>query len=97
MDLTSLIGPAVVAAVISGLVAGINLLINRATVRRMHVERLSFDREQAERRVTTEIALTERKMTADISLAENLVHGAFLLAISCSIAVPTVFLFRSEK
>ena len=34
---------------------------------------------------------------ADTSLAENRAYGVFYLAISCSIAVPTVFLFRSKK
>jgi hypothetical protein len=71
MNLTSLIGPAVVAAVIASIVSVIGFLINRATVRGMHSERLSFDREQAERRTTAEIALIERKLTADIALAEK--------------------------
>src|SRR5579863_599381 len=71
MDLTSLIGPAVVAAVIASVVSVIGFLINRSTVRGMHAERLAFDREQAERRASAEIALTERKATADIALTEK--------------------------
>jgi hypothetical protein len=71
MDWTSLIGPAVVAAVIASVVSVIGFVINRTTVRGMHSERLVFDREQAERRATAEIALIERKLTADIVLAEK--------------------------
>jgi hypothetical protein len=71
MDWTSLIGPAVVAAVIASVVSVIGFVINRTTVRGMHSERLAFDREQAERRATAEIALIERKLTADIVLAEK--------------------------
>lgn len=71
MNWTSLIGPAVVAAVIASVVSVIGFLINRSTVRGMHAERLAFDREQAERRTTAEIALTERKAAAGIALAER--------------------------
>ena len=71
MNWTSLIEPAVVAAVIASVVSVIGLLINRATMRGMHSERLAFDREEAERRTTAKIGLTERKITADIALAEK--------------------------
>jgi hypothetical protein len=71
MDFTSLIGPAVVAAVISRLVTSIGFWINARTVRRMHSERLSFDREQAERRFAAEIGLAETKIKADLALAEK--------------------------
>jgi len=71
MDWTSLIGPAVVAAIIAAIVSVIGFLINRTTVRGMHAERLAFDEKQAERRTTAEITLTERKAAADIALAER--------------------------
>jgi hypothetical protein len=55
---SSLIGPAVVAAVISAMISGIvsvfTLLLNRATNLNMHSQRLAFDREQAERRTNAE-------------------------------------------
>ena len=68
---TSLIGPAVVAAAISGLVSGIGIWISARTSRRIHTEKLAFDRDEAERRAAAEIALAERKVNADISLAEK--------------------------
>ena len=71
MDWTFLIGPAVVAAVIGSIFSVIGLLINRATMRGMHTERLVFDNDLAVRRTTAEIALVERKLTADITLAEK--------------------------
>jgi hypothetical protein len=69
IDYTSLIGPAVVAAVISGLVSGVGILISARTTRAIHSERLAFDREQSERRVSAEIALAEKKVTLDRALA----------------------------
>jgi hypothetical protein len=69
MDYSSLIGPAVVAAIISSLVSGIGILISVRTTRAIHGERLAFDREQSERRVSAEIALAERKVTLDRGLA----------------------------
>ena len=71
MDWTSLIGPAVVAAVIGGTVAVVGFLVNRATVRGMHGERLAFDKKQAKLRATAEIDIIERKVNADIALAER--------------------------
>ena len=71
MDWTSLIGPAVVAAVIASIVSVVGFLINRSTVRGMHAERLAFDREQAERRTKAEITLMEHKGASDISLTEK--------------------------
>jgi hypothetical protein len=69
MDLTSLIGPAVVAAVIASIVSVIGFLINRATVRGMHTERLAFDEKQADRRGAAEIALAEKKLALDRAFA----------------------------
>lgn len=69
MDWTPLLGPAVVAAVISGLVSGIGIWISARTSRNIHTEKLTFDREQAERRTAAEIGLAERKVDADIALA----------------------------
>jgi len=71
MDYTSLIGPAVVAAVISGLVSGIGILISARTSRAIHGERLQFDRDQAQRRVDAEIGLAEKKFTLDRQLSDH--------------------------
>jgi hypothetical protein len=69
MDYASLIGPAVVAAVISSIVSAIGILISARTSRAIHGERLAFDREQSERRISAEIALAEKKVTLDRALA----------------------------
>jgi hypothetical protein len=67
-DWASLIGPAVVAALIAAIVSIIGFVLNRATVRAMHAERLAFDREQAQRRTEAEIALAEKKAAFDKAL-----------------------------
>jgi hypothetical protein len=69
MDWTSLIGPAVVAAGIAGIVSVITLVMNRATTLKTHSQRLAFDREQAERKVRADIALAEKKLALDRELA----------------------------
>jgi hypothetical protein len=75
MDYTSLIGPAVVAAVIAGLVSVISLLMNRSTTLAMHSQRLAFDREQAERKFEFDTALSreqaQRRVDAELALAER--------------------------
>jgi hypothetical protein len=68
MDWTSLIGPAVVAAVIAAAVSITVAVINRATLRAMHRERLDLDRDLADRRANADIALAERKVALDRSL-----------------------------
>ena len=47
--------------------AGISAWTQRST----HKDRLTADRELAERKITADIALAERKLTADITLAER--------------------------
>jgi len=71
MKCTSLIGPAIVAAAISGLVSGIGISISAPTARRIHTEKLAFDRDQAGRRAAAEIAVDECKTMADIALPER--------------------------
>jgi hypothetical protein len=71
MNWISLIGPAVVAALISGVVSGIGILISARTARSIHTEKLAFDREQTQQRTAAEIELAERKMKADTELAER--------------------------
>jgi hypothetical protein len=69
MDWTSLIGPAVVAAAIAGIISVINLLLNRATTLTTHSQRLAFDREQAERKVSADFSLAEKKLSLDRAFA----------------------------
>jgi hypothetical protein len=80
MDWTSLIGPAVVAAVIASVVSVIGFLINRSTVRSMHTERLAFDREQAERKITADIDLAERRFKYDVGVTEAKIKADLTLA-----------------
>ena len=67
-DWTTLIGPAVVAAVIAAAVSIIVAVINRATLRAMHRERLDLDRDLADRRANADITLAERKVALDRAL-----------------------------
>lgn len=71
MNWPPLIGPAVVAAVISGLVSVIGIWISARAARRIHTEKLTFDREEAERRFVREVGISEAKMKADLALAER--------------------------
>jgi hypothetical protein len=69
MDWTSLIGPAVVAAAIAGIISVITLVMNRATTLTTHAQRLAFDRDQAERKVSADITLAEKKLGLDREFA----------------------------
>jgi hypothetical protein len=69
MNLNPLIAPAIVAALISGLVAGLGIWISARTSRRIHAERLAYDREQTERKVSADIALADKKLNLDQALA----------------------------
>jgi hypothetical protein len=71
MDWHSLIGPAVVAAIVSGVVAAIGFFVNRSTAITLHTQRLDVDRELAERKVNADIALAERKFQLDANLADR--------------------------
>ncbi len=50
MDWTSLIGPAVIAAVVSGIVAVIGFIVSTTTARTIHTEKLDFDRHLAQQK-----------------------------------------------
>jgi hypothetical protein len=71
MNFSSLIAPAIVAALIAAIVSVIGFLINRATVRGIHDERIATDRDLAERRSAAEIALAERRFEHDLQMAER--------------------------
>jgi hypothetical protein len=61
MDWTSLVGPAVVAAGVSGVVSVAGFFVSARTARSIHTERLTFDNDLAERRFNYEKELAERK------------------------------------
>ena len=61
MDWTSLVGPAVVAAGVSGVVSVAGFFVSARTARSIHTERLTLDKDLAERRFNYEKELAERK------------------------------------
>ena len=67
---TTLIGPAVIAAVISSIVTVIGFFITTRAAKAMHREKLDFDRELAKCKVAADIALTEKKLALDRALAD---------------------------
>ena len=83
MDIHSLIGPAVVAAVISSTIAIIGFVLNRSTTLKTHAEKLTFDRELAERKVAADIALAEK---SSLSTRLLLSGGGAMKSLSKSLA-----------
>lgn len=71
MDWGSFIGPAVVAAGVSGVISVIGLIVSTRTARAIHTEKLAFDRDQAAQKLAFGERLAERKVNADIALAEK--------------------------
>jgi hypothetical protein len=68
---TTWIGPAVIAAGVSAVVAIVGFIISTWTARSLHSARLDTDRELAERRSATELGLAERRFQYDRDLAER--------------------------
>lgn len=68
---TTLIGPAVVAAVISSIVTVIGFFITTRAAKAMHREKLDFDRELAERKFEFEKKLAERRFKYDRALHDH--------------------------
>ena len=65
MGYTSLIGPAVVAAGVSGIVSIVGLITSSRTARTIHREKLDFDRKLAEQKFEFDKDLAERKFKYD--------------------------------
>ncbi|MBB2791696.1 UNVERIFIED_ORG: hypothetical protein GGD58_000540 [Rhizobium pisi] len=59
MDSTSLIGPAVVAAGVSGVIAGIGLLVTRSTTIGIHREKIEADQDLARQTAAIEPVIEE--------------------------------------
>lgn len=70
MNWSSFIGPAVVAAAVSGVVTIVGFLLNRSTSLTMHRQKLEADRDLAERKVNADISLAEKKFELDRQLAD---------------------------
>jgi hypothetical protein len=78
--------PAVVAAGVSGVVSIVGMIVSNATARRLHTDKLSFDRQLAERKFEFDKELAERKFRYDrelhdhkrrIDLAEEVLSGSY--------------------
>ncbi|ACL62418.1 hypothetical protein [Methylobacterium nodulans] len=65
------IGPAVVAAAVSGIVSTVGFVVNRATTLATHRERLTADRTLAERKSEFDKDLAERKFRYDRDLNDH--------------------------
>lgn len=71
MVANDLIGPAVVAAVVSGIVSIVSGFLSNRTARGLHSEKLKFDEALAEKRYGFEVDLAERKFRFDRELPEH--------------------------
>lgn len=65
MEASNLIGPAVVAAIVSGFVAVVGSLLSRSTTIKMHSERIAADQALAIKKVDADIALAKQKFEYD--------------------------------
>lgn len=70
VDWAALIGPAVIAAVVSGAIGLISLIVSTRTTRHLHRDRLDADSKIASQKADADIALAERKLALDRSLAD---------------------------
>jgi hypothetical protein len=68
MNWTSLIGPAVIAAAVSGIVSIIGFRITASTNKLMHEKRLETDVRLAEQKVAADVRLAEKKVALDREL-----------------------------
>lgn len=71
MDWGALIGPAVVAAGVSGVISVAGVIVSTRTARAIHSEKLAFDRDQAAQKFAFDERLAERKFEFDKELAER--------------------------
>lgn len=66
-----LIGPAVVAAIVSGCVSIVGIIFSNTSARKIHSERLLFDERIAERKFNFDVDLAERKFRYDRELHDH--------------------------
>ncbi|MCK1517267.1 hypothetical protein IVB22_33145 [Bradyrhizobium sp. 190] len=71
MTASDLIGPAVVAAIVSGNVSTIGILISNRTANRIHSEKLKSDEALAEKKFRFDVDLAERKFRYDQELHDH--------------------------
>ena len=70
MDWTSLIGPAVIAAAVSGAVSVMGTVIAARLNRRLQVDRNLFEKEQSHKKLAADLALQERRLQMDKEIAD---------------------------
>jgi hypothetical protein len=68
---SDLIGPAVVAAIVSGIVSIIGNLFSNRAAGQIHSEKLSFDEKLAEKKLRFDVDLAERKFRYDRELHDH--------------------------
>lgn len=71
MDWNAFIGPAVVAAVVSGIVTTIGFVVNRSTSLTLNTQKMAADDKLAERKFEFDKALAERKYSIDTKTADR--------------------------
>jgi hypothetical protein len=69
--LSSLIGPAVVAAIVSGAVSIVGSLFSNSATKKLHAEKLQFDERLAEKKFSFDVDLAERKFRYDRELHDH--------------------------
>jgi len=74
MEWYPLIGPAVVAALVSGVISVVGFIVSSRTARGIHQEKLAFDDKLAERKFDFDKQLAERKFALDARLADRKRH-----------------------
>lgn len=71
MDWTPLIGPAVVAAVVSGAISVVGTIVTTRSAKLLHKERLIFDREQSTQKLGAEAASAQQRASIERSISER--------------------------
>jgi hypothetical protein len=77
MDWGALIGLAVVAAAVSGIVSVAGLIVSTRTARAIHTEKLAFDERLAERKFEFDKELAERKFQYEREFHDHKRHVEF--------------------
>ncbi len=71
MDWTALIGPAVVAAAVSGVVSIAGMIVSNRNARALHQDKLSFDRRMAQEKLSFDKELAEHKFQLDLDMTHR--------------------------
>jgi hypothetical protein len=69
--MSDFLGPALVAAIVSGVISLVSMLVNRATTIRMSRERFAFEKTLAEQKRSDELQLADRKFDYERDLHDH--------------------------